>query len=50
MRSTVKSVRLEADFKAGKMTSDAYVNSKLKLSQTRESFKEELHKLGVTIT
>ena len=43
-------VQLEADFKADKMTSDSYVSAKLKLSQTRESFKEELHKLGVTIT
>ena len=42
-------VKLEADFKADKMSSDAYVASKLKLSQTRESFKDELHKLGVTI-
>lgn len=42
--------RLEADFKADKMTSDAYIPAKLKLSQARESFKEELHKLGVTIT
>jgi putative ABC transport system ATP-binding protein len=42
--------KLEADFKADKMTSDAYVAAKLKLSQTRESFKEELHKLGVTVT
>jgi len=43
-------VQLEADFKADKMTSDSYVTAKLKLSQTRESFKDELHKLGVTIT
>jgi putative ABC transport system ATP-binding protein len=42
--------QLEADFKAGKMTSDAYVTAKLKLSQARESFKDELHKLGVTVT
>jgi putative ABC transport system ATP-binding protein len=43
-------IKLEADFKADRMTSDAYITNKLKLSQTRESFKEELHKLGVTIT
>ena len=43
-------VQLEADFKADKMTSDSYVTAKLKRSQTRESFKEELHKLGVTVT
>jgi len=43
-------VQLEADFKADKMTSDSYVTAKLKLSQTRESFKDELHKLGVTVT
>lgn len=42
--------KLDADFKADKMTSDIYVASKVRLSQTRESFKEELHKLGVTIT
>jgi putative ABC transport system ATP-binding protein len=43
-------IKLEADFKANKMISDTYVAAKLKLSQTRESFKEELHKLGVTVT
>lgn len=42
--------KLEVDFKADRITSDAYVAAKLKLSQGRESFKEELHKLGVTIT
>ena len=45
-----QTVKLEADFRADKMTSDAYVAAKLKLSQRRESFKEELHTLGVTIT
>jgi putative ABC transport system ATP-binding protein len=43
-------VKLDADFKADKLTSESYITAKLKLSQTRESFKEELHKLGVTIT
>jgi putative ABC transport system ATP-binding protein len=43
-------IKLEADFRADKISSDAYVTTKLKLSQTRESFKEELHKLGITIT
>jgi putative ABC transport system ATP-binding protein len=42
--------KLETDFKSDKMTSDEYISAKLKLSQARESFKEELHKLGVTIT
>ena len=46
----VEIIKLDADFKADKMISDAYIASKLKLSPTRESFKEELHKLGVTIT
>jgi putative ABC transport system ATP-binding protein len=43
-------MKLEANFKADRTTSDNYVTSRLKLSQRRESFKEELHKLGVTIT
>lgn len=43
-------LKLEVDFKADKMTSDTYIASKLKLSQSRECFKEELHKLGMTIT
>ena len=46
----IQIVKLESDFKADKITSDAYITAKLKLSQTRESFKDELHKLGVTIT
>jgi putative ABC transport system ATP-binding protein len=46
----VQVAKLEADFKADKMNSDAYVAAKLKLSQARESFREELHRLGVTIT
>ncbi len=46
----VQAGKLEADFKADKMSSDAYIAARLKLSQARESFKEELHKLGVTIT
>lgn len=45
-----QAAKLETDFKSDKMTSDAYIAAKLKLSQARESFKEELHKLGVTIT
>jgi putative ABC transport system ATP-binding protein len=42
-------VKVGADFKADRMTSDAYVAAKLKLAQSRESFREELHRLGVTI-
>jgi putative ABC transport system ATP-binding protein len=45
-----QTMKLEADFKADRITSDNYVANKVKLSQRRESFKEELHKLGVTIT
>jgi len=45
-----QAAKLESDFKTGKITSDTYIASKLKLSQARESFKEELHKLGVTVT
>lgn len=43
-------VKLDSDFKADKITGDAYMAARLKLSQARESFKEELHRLGVTIT
>lgn len=41
---------LDADFKADRITSDAYIAARLKLNQSRESIKEELHRLGVSVT
>lgn len=41
---------LDADFKADRITSDAYIAARLKLNQSKESIKEELHRLGVSVT
>jgi putative ABC transport system ATP-binding protein len=40
-------VRLDADFKAGRIGGDEYVERRQRLKQTRASLDEELHRMGV---
>ena len=40
-------LQLNAEFKEGKMTGDAYVERQTSLKQTRQVLREELHRLGV---
>lgn len=40
-------LKLDEDFKAGKITGDEYAEQRLKLKQTLESLKEELSRMGV---
>jgi putative ABC transport system ATP-binding protein len=42
-------LQLDADFKAGKLSSDEYVERRQSLKQIKESFREELHRMGVVI-
>lgn len=39
--------RLDEDFKLGKITADEYVEKRQNLKQTKISFQEELHRMGV---
>lgn len=39
--------RLDEDFKSGKITADEYVKKRQNLKQTKTSFQEELHRMGV---
>jgi putative ABC transport system ATP-binding protein len=39
--------RLDEEFKAGKITGDEYVEKRQRLKQTWESFREELHRMGI---
>jgi len=40
-------IKLDEDFKAGKITGDEYVEKRQNLKQTRKSLQEELHRMGV---
>lgn len=40
-------LQLDEDFKAGKISGDEYVEKRQKLNQTRDSLREELHRMGV---
>jgi putative ABC transport system ATP-binding protein len=39
--------QLDNDFKAGRLTGDEYVEKRQSLKQTKDSLKEELHRMGV---
>jgi hypothetical protein len=40
-------LKLDEDFKAGKITGDEYAEQRLKLKQTLGSLREELSRMGV---
>jgi uncharacterized protein YqgQ len=40
-------VKLDEDFKAGKMDGDEYVERRQALKQTRVSLTDELHRMGI---
>ncbi|UCB60642.1 MAG: hypothetical protein JSW72_00845, partial [Candidatus Bathyarchaeota archaeon] len=40
-------VKLDEDFKAGRISGDEYVESRQNLKRTKTSFDEELHRMGV---
>jgi ABC-type multidrug transport system ATPase subunit len=45
----VQTVRLDEDFKSSKITGDEYVEKRQNLKRTRDSLREELHRMGVVI-
>ncbi|MEM3090832.1 MAG: hypothetical protein QXW17_03615, partial [Candidatus Bathyarchaeia archaeon] len=40
-------LRLDEEFKAGKISGDEYVEKRQSLKQIRESLREELHRMGI---
>ena len=40
-------IQLDEEFKAGKVSGDDYVEKRQSLKQIRESFRQELHRMGV---
>jgi hypothetical protein len=45
----VQTVRLDDDFRSSKISGDEYVEKRQSLKRTRDSLREELHRMGVVI-
>jgi predicted transcriptional regulator len=52
LRARIKEIdtqlqQLDEDFRNGKISGDEYVEKRQSLKQTKDSFREELHRMGV---
>jgi ABC-type proline/glycine betaine transport system ATPase subunit len=54
LRARIKEIdtqmkQLDMDFKAGRISGDDYMEKRQSLKQTKESLREELHRMGVVV-